>query len=282
MVDVDSEKWAQYAKNARFPQNLVFRQEAKRLRRFEEEASKVFDGVLVTTAREEKILKAMSPSGRYLRIRNGVAPDFFKSSMAEKSAAPTVAFMGQMDYLPNVDAAEFLVLQVIPLLRARFPSLRVLIIGRSPTARIRQLASLPGIEVTGTVEDVRPYLAESWVFVAPLRVAQGIQNKVLEAVAMGLPVVVSSGVMAGLADGGFKPGNEVVVADSEVEFAEALTRLLEDKQLRQRLSQASGKRVRAVYDWDRSFLELERLLESLVESAGASVPLTSKALRHLE
>lgn len=270
MVDVDSAKWEQYARTAAFPRRVVFAREANRLRQVEVAAVQKFDSVLVATSREQEVLRNNCDVGQIERIRNGVASEFFDPPKTGKSEIPTVAFMGQMDYLPNIDAAEFFSRQVLPQLRKKIPGLRFLIIGRSPTPRVLRLARIDGVEVTGAVDDVRPQLARSWIFVAPLRVAQGIQNKVLEAMAMGLPVVCSSGVSKGLEDAGFVLGEELIVADAPETVTRSILELLTVAERRERMGALARARVRESYDWNRNMTDLDGLLRDLVQPVPAT------------
>ena len=155
--------------------------------------------------------------------------DFFQPLDLPKAAHPTLVFTGQMDYFANVDGVVHFARQVFPRLRARYPELELLIVGRAPVAAVRDLGELPGVQVTGAVGDVRPFLARAWVFVAPLRIAQGVQNKVLEAIASNLPVVCSERVLAGLADGGFRSGRDLLAAASDEGMERAIATLIDDE-----------------------------------------------------
>ena len=265
MVDVDSAKWQQYSARTRGPRRWVYGLEARRLRRFEARVGRDFEQIVVATRREENLLRSIDPDADIATIRNGVSTDFYESSLEAKSPEPTLVFTGQMDYLPNVDASRYFVESVMPLVQKAYPDLRILIVGRSPSAEVRSLAGVPGVEVTGAVEDVRPFLARSWVFVAPLRMAQGIQNKVLEAMAMNLPVVCSRAVMAGLEDGGFVEGSEVLVGDDAAELADAVVSLLADRVRREAQTKKARARVESMYDWDRNMAALEYLIENSVQ-----------------
>jgi sugar transferase (PEP-CTERM/EpsH1 system associated) len=193
MVDVDSEKWLEYAER-RWP-GAIYSIEVNRLRALEAEYARRAECVFVTTPRERDLLKRIAPSARVESAINGVDFDFFNP--AASSAAPElknqryVVFVGQMDYFPNVDACCWFADSVFPSLRARWPDIEFLIVGRSPARAIQRLGKEPGITVTGAVADVRPYLACARAMVAPLRIARGVQNKVLEALAMGKRVLAS-------------------------------------------------------------------------------------------
>src|SRR6185295_6371650 len=194
MVDVDSAKWEQYARFARLLMRPVYALEAKRLRAYEASLAGRFERIVLATSNERRLYEAFAPDARAAAVSNGVDFDHFKPLDLPKADNPSLIFTGQMDYFANVDGVVFFAREVMPRLRERFPDLELVIVGRSPVPAVRALAELPGVSVTGAVGDVRPFLARAWAFVAPLRIAQGVQNKVLEAMAMDLPVVCSDRV----------------------------------------------------------------------------------------
>ena len=187
MIDVDSEKWFQYAQSRR--PGALFRLEGRRLRRFEKRWAESARRVALTTRNEEELVKAFAPTASTFSIENGVDSAFFDgrahNSPAELTGRRFIAFVGTMDYHPNIEAASWFARSVFPRLRLRDAALEFFIVGRNPPAEIVRLESLPGVHATGGVPDTRPYLASARAIVVPLRVARGIQNKVLEALAMG-------------------------------------------------------------------------------------------------
>ena len=198
MVDVDSEKWASMALSARPPLSWVYRREARMLGAFEAVAARKASITLVVNDRERLDLLALAPDARVQVIENGVDLSSFRPS-GPPAADPDVVFCGVMNYAPNVEGAVWLARDVWPLVRARVPSARLNIVGAQPTRAVQSLGNeTAGIKVIGSVPDVRPYLWGAAVAVAPLHTARGIQNKVLEGVAAGLPVVVTPVVMEGL------------------------------------------------------------------------------------
>jgi sugar transferase (PEP-CTERM/EpsH1 system associated) len=196
MVDVDSEKWADFAADARFPKSWIYAREADRLSRFEAALTRKARVTLVTTERERQSLLKLAPEARVEVVQNGVDVESLRPPGPPAQTA-NVVFCGVMNYRPNEEGAIWLAREVWPLVRAVRPDARLQIVGAFPTAAVRALAG-PDIEVTGSVPDVRPYLWNAAVGVAPLLRARGVQNKVLEAVAAGLPVVVTRAVVAGL------------------------------------------------------------------------------------
>jgi sugar transferase (PEP-CTERM/EpsH1 system associated) len=196
MVDVDSEKWFQYGAE-RFP-GFVYRTEGRRLRRIEAAASRVARRSILATRKEEALLRSFAGGAATAAMENGVDLDYFdperSPSLGALEGRKGLAFVGAMDYYPNAAAAVRFAADVFPALRALDPELEFWIVGRNPDRAVRRLARLPGVTVTGSVPDVRPYLKAARLAVAPLGIARGIQNKVLEALAMGKPVLASPAV----------------------------------------------------------------------------------------
>lgn len=268
MVDVDSEKWRQYAERGPIPMRPIHALEAARMRRYEAAAVADFDVVTLATERETQLLRGFAPAGEVVTVAQGIDLEFYRPTATPKSPAPSLLFVGQMDYYPNVDAASTFAKRVLPLLRARFPDLELVVVGRAPTRTVQGLSGLPGVTVTGEVEDIRPFLARAWAFVAPLRIAQGIQNKVLEAIASDLPVVASEPVFAGLADAGFRRGEDMLVVPDGERAVHQIALLLGDAALRERLAAAARRRLIAAYSWEGSARHLAGLLLGEQPAAG--------------
>src|SRR3954468_16751037 len=192
VVDVDSGKWADFARVARGPRRWLYRREARHLAAFEAEASRRAQAATVVTEREAQALRALSPGARTHVISNGV--DLHSLAPPGPPAEePSVVFTGVFSYAPNADGAVWFAERAWPRVRERFPLARLTLAGASPLARVRRLAERDSsIVVTGQVPDIRPYLWQSAVAIAPLFEARGVQNKVLEAAAAGLPSVVTS------------------------------------------------------------------------------------------
>ncbi|HEV2852862.1 MAG TPA: TIGR03087 family PEP-CTERM/XrtA system glycosyltransferase [Thermoanaerobaculia bacterium] len=275
MVDVDSAKWAQYARFAPLPLRPVYALEARRLRRYEASLAGRFQRVTFATGNETRLYKsfASSAGARAETVLSGVDFDFFQPMDLPKSPHPTLVFTGQMDYFANVDGVVHFARQVFPRLKQRFPDLEFVVVGRSPVPAVRDLGELPGIQVTGAVGDVRPFLARAWVFVAPLRIAQGVQNKVLEAMASNVPVVASERVLAGLSDGGFRNGRDLLSASSGEEMERAVATLIEDASARERLAESARQRLLATYRWAPNLERFEELVgASARPPAGSPLP----------
>jgi sugar transferase (PEP-CTERM/EpsH1 system associated) len=200
LVDLDSNKWLDLARESRFPLGWIYRREALHLGAFEQMAVARAGVSLVVNDRERDAVRRLCPGARVQVLPNGVDLESLRP-VSPPVTGQRVVFCGVMDYQPNEDGVRWFVRDVWPRVRASCPSATFTIVGSNPTAAIRNLASPPkGIDVTGRVDDVKPHLWNAAVSVAPLQVARGIQNKVLEAVAAGLPTVVTPSVFEGLPD----------------------------------------------------------------------------------
>jgi hypothetical protein len=273
MVDVDSAKWAQYARFAPLALRPVYALEARRLRRYEASLAARFQRIVLATANETRLYKSFAPQARAEAVLSGVDLDFFQPLDLPKWPHPTLVFTGQMDYFANVDGVVHFARKVFPRLRQRFPDLEFVVVGRSPVPAVRDLGELPGVQVTGAVGDVRPFLARAWVFVAPLRIAQGVQNKALEAMASNLPVVCSERVLAGLSDGGFRSGRDLLAAASDDEMERAVASLIEDAEARERLAGCARQRLMASYRWAPNVEHFEDLVGAVARPpAGSPLP----------
>ena len=228
--DIDSEKWAEYAVDARFPMRLVWAREARNLLAYERRAAAACDRTFFVSQPEADRFAELAPetAGRVVAVENGVDLQRFSPEHAYPSPfsdpAPRVVFTGNMDYWPNADAAIWFAREVMPLLRARVPGVSFWAVGANPTPQVSALAKLPGVFVTGRVEDVRPYVAHASVIVCPLRIARGIQNKVLEGLGMGRPVMASPGAYEGVRA---QPGTELLVADGAAAFVRCIGEVLD-------------------------------------------------------
>jgi sugar transferase (PEP-CTERM/EpsH1 system associated) len=266
MVDVDSDKWAQYAAFGKFPFSAIYRREGNALRRYEREICARSSCVVVTTEQEAQLLRQVADFVTVHVVPNGVDTAYFDAAVAPlehtgEQTVPTVIFTGDMSYFPNQEAVTFFAHQVLPLIRRSIAGARFLIVGRNPGKKVLQLRKLAGVEVTGFVPDVRPYLAKAHVAVAPFSIAAGIQNKILEAMAYGLPVVATSRTTTGLSP---EVGRLVATGDTAQELSSEIVALLRDPQLAARKGIEGRQGVTAVYKWESS---LERLLHLLTVEA---------------
>ncbi len=223
LVDVDSLKWAALSETSRGPIRWVYAREARVLAEFEVAAASRARATLVVNERESEALARLGVSEPAIVVPNGVEVSSFRPP-GPPAADPRVVFMGVLSYPPNEEAALRLVRSIWPRVLTARPDARLLLLGSQPTRALRQAARDSSIEITGFVEDVRPHLWRSAVSVAPLRTARGVQNKVLEALAAGLPCVVSPAVLDGL-PAEVAPG--VVSAGDDEATASQIVQLLE-------------------------------------------------------
>lgn len=263
-AELDSDKWRQYAERARFPMSRIYRRESKRLLEFEREvAGRTLTNVFCTPL-EERIFQERIPGRPSVVVRNGVDLERFSPEDDAPEAAHLV-FTGVMDYLPNVDGCAWFVREILPRVRERVPEATFSIVGSRPTAEVRGLARTPGVTVTGFVDDTRDWLRRAAVSVAPLRIARGIQNKVLEALAMGLPVVGTSSATQGIEG---RPGRDYLVRDGAEAFADGVVELLTDRPRARALAAAGRRLVEEHYAWSAVLAPLDPLL-AVIESSPA-------------
>jgi sugar transferase (PEP-CTERM/EpsH1 system associated) len=255
--DMDSQKWLDYARWRRQPAASIYWLEGAKLARAEKRLAGHFDLCTCTTRNELETLRGLAAGVETGWFPNGVDSKFFDVGTARYEPS-TICFVGRMDYYPNQQAVLQFCEQVLPALRADFPALKFQIVGAEPPAAIRRLGALPGVTVTGSVPDVRSYVQSSALTVAPLAIARGTQNKILESMAMGVPVVSSVEASKGV---DARPGVDLAVAATPNEFKEAIKRILADPAERTRLALAGRSRVLEKHSWDASMTLLDELIE---------------------
>ncbi len=271
LVDVDSEKFVDYARVKGGLPAAILRLEAGRVRSAERRALRSFDRTFVCTERELRLLRSVAGPGPAEVLRNGVElpPDI--PSAAERTGE-TVIFVGSMDYGANVDAAVFAAREIMPRVREARPAATFQIVGRRPAVAVRRLAELPGISVEGAVPSTGAFLARASVALLPLRVARGVANKALEAMAHGVPVVASPAVAESL---GATPGVHLETASTPGEYAAAVARFLGDPVARTAVSRAARSFVATEYNWESSFRHLDRVIAEVVPGAAPRIPETA-------
>jgi sugar transferase (PEP-CTERM/EpsH1 system associated) len=270
MVDVDSEKWRAYAASERGPKRLVWAREARTLLAFERAAAARFDRTLLVSAQEVQTFARLAPevASQLDWMENGVDVARFdpERDWADPfgDASPAIVFTGTMDYRPNVAAVSFFATEVMPRLASLSPTPHFHIVGANPSPAVRALAELPRVHVTGSVPDMRPYLAHAAVAVAPLRIARGIQNKVLEAMAMARPVVASPEAHEGVRA---VAGRDLLVADGADATATAVTEVLAGGM--PGLGAAARAAVLARHDWKATLARLDDIMAAASRSRAA-------------
>jgi sugar transferase (PEP-CTERM/EpsH1 system associated) len=260
--DVDSDKWRQYAGRAPLPMRPLYALEGRRLRAYEAKILERFDAATLVTERERELWRDLPEA---LRAKVHVVPNGVDLEYFEPGATPgdvrrepqSLVFTGAMDYYANVDAVVHFVEHVLPLVHEELPDVRFYIVGSRPAPEVQALARRPGVVVTGFVDDIRVWYARAALCVVPLRIARGIQNKVLEAMAMGRPVLASSPAWDGLRA---RRGEEIEVADAPAEVAAQVVALLRDPRRAEALGAAGRSFVEREYVWDRAMGRLDGLI----------------------
>ena len=256
-AELDSDKWRQYAERHRPPMSLVYRREWRTLRSFEQRVAHDALTSVFCTPLEQRIFEREIPGAPSIVMRNGV--DLTHHAPAPDRAEPGhLVFVGVMDYYPNVDGCRWFADEILPAVRRAVPDARFTIVGSKPAPEVLALGERDGIEVTGFVDDPREYLARAAVSVAPLRVARGIQNKVLEALAMGLPTVGTTSATQGVEGA---PGHDFLVADEAAGFADHVVELLQDPERARALGRAGRDFVERTYDWEACLAPLDEILD---------------------
>jgi sugar transferase (PEP-CTERM/EpsH1 system associated) len=261
MVDIDSEKWLAYAADAKPPMRQVWAREGRTLLGLERRAAREFDHSIFVSEAEAQRFAELAPeaAARVGWVDNGVDFRRFDPGHAPGSpfsgAAPAIVFTGTMNYRPNIDAVCWFAAEVLPRLAARDPAPQFYIVGANPAPAVVALAALPGVHVTGAVPDVRPFIAHAAVAVAPLRIARGIQNKVLEAMAMARPVVATPQAFEGIRA---EAGRDLLVAEGAADMAAAVAAVLDGKH--PGLGGAARAAVIAGHDWAQALARLDPLL----------------------
>jgi len=259
--DMDSQKWLEYARFKPFPLSLGYWWEGTRLLAEEKRLAGRFDFCTATTRAVWETLRSYGVATPSDWFPNGVDSSFFAPGN-EPYDGDTIVFIGRMDYYPNQQCMFDFCADVLPRLQARTPSLKLQIVGADPSPAIRKLSELRGVTVTGSVPDVRPYVTRAALTVAPLRIARGTQNKILESMAMGVPVVCSRAAAGGV---DAVAGEHLLVADTPEETSAAILRLVEQPIERARMAHAARVRVLSHHAWPNSMKRLDAIIERCLE-----------------
>ena len=263
--DMDSQKWREYAVSKPPPLSWGYALEARKLEREEARLARRFDLCTATTRAEWETLEAYGTGVPSDWFPNGVDAEYFAPSAVHYDE-DRIVFVGRMDYYPNQHCMRWFCDTVMPELLRRRPTLRLFIVGADPSSEMRRLGERPGVTVTGTVADVRPFLYEAALMVAPLHIARGTQNKILEGMAAGVPVVASR-IAAGGVDA-LAP-DHLLVASTPEEYVAAITCVLEDRSERTRLARAGRDRVLSNHSWAQSMRRLDTIIERCLANVRA-------------
>lgn len=263
-TDVDSDKFREYAATMRQPKKWLFQREARLVLQRDRAAALEADFGTFVTDPEARLFQALAPesAAKMRAIGNGVDAEYFTPDAAYSPlydlAHPHFVFTGTMDYWPNIDAVIWFADAIFPLICKRIPDARFIIVGANPSADVMRLASRPGISVTGRVADVRPYIAHGAASIAPIRIARGIQNKVLEAMAMARPVITASPAFEGITA---TPGKELILADDPKSFAEAACGVVKGEIDGHSIGRAARECVLANYSWHAQMSKFDTLMD---------------------
>ncbi len=268
LIDVDSCKWEQMGQSTMFPKNLIFKREANKLRIVEQMIADTADSICLVSSEEANLFQKVvnAPSEKTFGVCNGVDTDFFQppETLNNESGLFRLVFTGVMNYAPNVEGVDWFCRHVFPKLRESSEvDVQLDIVGRSPNSTVERLDRIEGVNVVGGVPDMRPFLSSADVAIAPLKLARGIQNKVLEAMAMQLPVVCTPQAAEGIDANG---GEHLLISKSAQQWHDALISLANNRDLRTRLGRSARKLVVESYSWSARLAPLVGQLVSLCPS----------------
>ena len=261
--DIDSDKWLQYSQGANLPMKQIYCAENERLQTYEEKIYRTFDSSIVASDLEKKVFLKICPQAEdVIVILNGVDAAYFSPDSIESASdlknGPNLVFTGAMDYHANVDGVCWFCEEIFPRLNKEFPNLNFDIVGRHPAPAVKKLDTIPGVHVIGDVVDIRPWYQKADVYVVPLRLGRGVQNKVLEAMAMGRPVVATSKANSGIVA---KHDEHLMLADTSDTFATTVKNLLQNDEKRKVLGRNARNFVQAEFDWNTNMAKLNDLLQ---------------------
>lgn len=259
-MDLDSDKWRQYSNSSSFPMKWIYKRESALLERYEQKIYRFFDNCLfISMAEVDLFCQKTICTEKPLAIGNGIESETFSPALyPPENNHPVFIFTGVMDYKPNIDSVLWFTEKVWPRITKKYPGSRFIIAGMNPVQSILALSNVKDIEVTGFIDDILPYYHQSDIFIAPLRIARGVQNKVLQAFACGLPVVATSMGAEGI---DYRDGENILVADTPDAFFESIERLINNKDLYQTLKENALDLIKNHYSWDAKLAPLKQILK---------------------
>lgn len=266
--DMDSQKWLAFSGFKPWPISMGYWLEGMKLLAAEKKLAHEFDLCSCATAFETDTLESYQTGAESGVFANGVDFDFFQPS-DQGYKKHNISFIGRMDYYPNEECVLSFCKNILPALRQKYPDVSFTIIGAEPPESVRALDALPGVTVTGTVDDIRPYVQQSHVMVAPLEIARGTQNKILEGMAMGVPVISSANAARGV---DAVAGKHIYAACTPDDYIASISRLFEDEDERNRLALAGRERVVSHHNWPHAMQQFDDLIERCISSFAAKGP----------
>jgi len=261
--ELDSDKWRQYAAAKSFPMSWIYRREARTLFAFEKKLAAASDETVLVTPLEKEIFDREIPGHASSVLRNGVDLDHFHPA-PERAEPGHLVFTGVMDYFPNSEGCAWFVEEVLPLIHHRHPEAHLSIVGARPTPEVEALAASPHVTVTGRVDSTAEWLQRASVCVCPLRIARGVQNKVLEAMACGLGVVATTEASQGIEA---ISGDHFLLADEATTFAAEVANLLDSPERSSALGTAARTLMEETRSWETNYADLDRAVERIMRQA---------------
>jgi sugar transferase (PEP-CTERM/EpsH1 system associated) len=264
-MDMDSNKWEQYAKANNGAMAWVYRREANKVAQLERKIGEQFDACYFVAEPETQLYQERigTVPAKIVSIGNGIDPtEFYPPTELNAAPPPHLLFAGVMDYAPNIDAMLWFVEHVWPITLRTWPEAKLTIAGMNPSAAIQSLATQPGIEITGFVDEILPYFHSANLFIAPFRIARGVQNKVLQAFASGLPVITSPMGAEGIL---CQHEHNILICDTPEAMAEAIEKLINEADFYALIQKNALDTIANTYSWDSKLAPLLPLL-------GASSP----------
>jgi len=261
-MDVDSDKWLQYAKNSSWPMNLIYKREHRLIAKLEREVIQHFDvGFIIAQAEFDLFQSKVLLTNKLQILGNGIDQTEFHSS-ACKTEHTHFLFSGVMDYKPNIEAVLWFVDKCWDAIKIEVPNAKFTIAGMNPSPKIRNLEKDSSIEVTGFVDDIMPFFHRANIFVAPFQIARGVQNKVLQAMSCAIPVVTTPLGAEGIVS---EDGKNMYVARSETEFIQACLTLATQIDVRDEVGKNAQKTISDNYSWNGVLQPLKEVIEQRID-----------------
>ncbi len=259
-MDLDSDKWQQYADTSSWPMKWIYTREAKILAKYEQSIVQHFDASFFIADAEVELFQAKSKHSKNVYVLgNGMDTEaFYPAKEIASNKQPVFLFTGVMDYKPNVDAVVWFVQNIWSSILKEYPKAKFIIAGMNPSSTVKELKNIDGIEVTGFVEEILPCYHQSDYFVAPFRLARGVQNKVLQAFACGLPVISTSMGAEGIDCSDKK---EILLACNKEEYLAAISLLEHDPKLKKSIKENALKLINEKYSWEGKLQVLDDILQ---------------------